>query len=249
MNQQKAPLNHFLQNPIWYITAVVTLAVATSYQRDLWWMAGFVALVWGVWLLRHYFYEPDEPDPPATADGQAELESYLNQTMAYKAQIDRAARAASNRHNRFHLQQLATQLDTCAQAIKELVHRLLLLRQDELIQRDRVLAPQAIADLEQRLAAETNPAIAAQLQRVLAARHRQLATLERLELTVQQTEIQIEHTLATLGTIYSQILIGQSTNDMADYGRLSTTIDEEMHRLNDQLEALYEVKGEYWLVG
>jgi hypothetical protein len=32
---------------------------------------------------------------------------------------------------------------------------------------------------------------------------------------------------------------------MADYGRLSAAIDEELNRLADQLEALSEVKGEY----
>ena len=236
--------SEFLQNPVWYVAAVAALAVLTSYIPFLWWFAGLVALIWGAWLIRQLFSEDSEED--ATVNDQTRLEAYLEHTLAYRAQIARAIKATTNDHNRFQLEQLATQLDACTKAIKEMVQRLVNLRQDDLIRRDLETVPEAIAALEMRLASETRATIAAQLEFVLTARKNQLALLERLQNTGERAEMQLEHTLSVLGSIYSQILIGQSTNDMADYGRLSANVDEEMRRLADQLEALREVKGDWF---
>ncbi len=248
MNDTLRSLNprwgEFLQNPVWYVATVAALAVLTSYLPFLWWFAGLVALTWGAWLIRQLFGETGEDG--SSANEQAQLEAYLEQTLAYKTQINRAIEATTNDYNRFHLAQLATQLDTCTKAIKEMVQRLTRLRQDALIRRDLETVPEAVANLEAQLTDESNAALTAQLEHVLIARKNQLALLDRLQNTVKQTELQLEHTLSVLGTIYSQILIGQSTNNLADYGRLSANIDEEMRRLADQLEALGEVKGDYW---
>ena len=43
--------------------------------------------------------------------------------------------------------------------------------------------------------------------------------------------------LSSLGTIYSHISTGQSTNYIADYSQISADVDEEVHRLQDYLEA------------
>jgi hypothetical protein len=59
---------------------------------------------------------------------------------------------------------------------------------------------------------------------------------------MKRAEIQIESTLSSLGTIYSQLLTGQSTDHVADYSRLSSEVDEEVRLLQDRLEALEEVK-------
>lgn len=232
----------FLQNPVWYVAVVAALAVVTSYLPFVWWVAGLVALIWGVWLLRQLFSEHMDE---TTTNGQISLDAYVEQTLAYKVQIDRFIKTAAGSPNHAHLEQLAVQLDTCINAIKEMVQRLAGLRQDDLIRRDLAAVPEAIAGLESRLANETNGALTSQLKHVLAARQNQLALLEHLQTTISQTELQLEHTLSVLGSIYSQILIGRATNEMADYGRLSADIDEEMNRLADQLEALSEVKGEY----
>jgi len=229
-----------LQNPVWYVAVVVVLAVTTSYVAFLWWFAGLVALVWGVWLFRQLFGELDQLN--ADVDGRVNLTAYLDQTLAYKTQIDQIIKATANQRDRFQLKQLALQLDTCTKAVIEMVQHLADLRQDNLVCHDLAAVPEAITRLEGQLSDETNGVIATQLQRVLAMRKNQLALLEHLQSTLIQTELQLEHTVSVLGSIYSQILIGQSTHRMADYSRFSTDIDEEMHRLADQLEALREIK-------
>ena len=54
---------------------------------------------------------------------------------------------------------------------------------------------------------------------------------------------QIERTIAVLGTIYSQLLTYRSTFHVADYQQLADNVAEEVHHLQDYLEALQEVKG------
>ena len=80
--------------------------------------------------------------------------------------------------------------------------------------------------------------ITAELERTLANRRQQAATLEKLQRSIQMAEIKIESTLSMLGTIYSQILAGQSTRQIADYRRLLNEIDEEVHTVQDHLEAV-----------
>ncbi|HEX9923463.1 MAG TPA: hypothetical protein VGD99_12470, partial [Anaerolineae bacterium] len=173
---------------------------------------------------------------------EEQLQAYLDQAQAYKAQIDRAIKQTAGTSDASHLTKLQGQIDTWTEAINELVQRLNSLRADQVIRRDLSTVPKAIADLEKRVANETDAATKTQLERVLANRRKQLASLQELQNMIKRAEIQIENTLSMLGTIYSQILTGQSTSHVADYGRLSTDVDEEVRLLQDHLEALREVK-------
>jgi hypothetical protein len=237
-------LRSFLQNPIWYLLIVAGLVLLISVNILPWWLAGLVAVIWGMWLIAGPFTESERPLP--TNSELARLQGYIDQTLAYKTQIDQVIKSSSNVHNQFYIQQLTRQLETCSQAVTELVTRLSLLRQDELIRHDLQTVPQAIAGLEERLAQTNNGRLTDQLNQLLTLRQNQYALLSQLQESIQQTEIQLEHTLTLLGTIYSQLLISQATNDIADYGRISASIDEEMHRLGDQLDALREIRGLTW---
>jgi gas vesicle protein len=137
---------------------------------------------------------------------------------------------------------MPAQIDALTGAIEALVGRIGKLRRNEVIRRDLQVVPQAIKDLETRLATEKSGAVRNQLERTLASRRKQLESLEALQNSIKQAEIQIESTLSQLGTIYSQLLTGQSTSHMADYSRLATDIDEEVRLVQDHLEALREVK-------
>lgn len=222
----------------WYILLVAISVVLVRVERaPLLWLPWLVALVGGVWLV--WSQLKAKPDVP---DEQVRLDSYLQQTLAYKAQLDQAVKTAAQTGQRAHLQALGGQIDTWTETIQDLVERISKLRQDELIQRDIKAVPAAIADLESRLQRESDPAIRVQLERTLTNRRKQLASLDQLQNTVKRAEIQIESTLSLLGTIYSQILTGQSTSHVADTSRLSADVDEEVRLLQDQLEALREVK-------
>ena len=101
---------------------------------------------------------------------------------------------------------------------------------------------QVIEKLKAQLAAESNDSTHRKLARTLSNRRSQLAALDELQETMQRAEIKIESTASALRTIYFQMLTAQSTDQVADYSRLSGEIDEEARILQDHLEALKEVK-------
>jgi hypothetical protein len=169
-------------------------------------------------------------------------QAHLDKALAYHAQIDNLIKATRDASARTRLQDLAGQVDEWVEAIEDLVRRIDDIQQNNLIRQDLEAVPQAIANLEMRLAQESDPDIQAQLERTLSNRKNQLASLERLQTMMKRAEIQIESTLSSLGTIYSQLLTGQSTDHVADYSRLSSEVDEEVRLLQDRLEALEEVK-------
>jgi hypothetical protein len=183
--------------------------------------------------------------PPVT--GQSHISSkairmHLDKAQAYKEQIHNIIQATPDEEVNHRLRDLATQVDEWAQAIEDLAVRVDKFQQNTLIHHDLESVPEYIEDLESRLQDETNPGTRVELERTLNNRRSQLASLQQLENTMKRAEIQIESTLSALGTIYSQILTGQSTNHVADYSRLSEDVDEEVQSLQDQLEALEEIK-------
>lgn len=232
----------YLNSPIWYVAIVTILAVLTLNVRFLWWLAGVVALAWGTWLVWQLFAQDKKQ-----SDITDQLEVYLDQTLAYQAQIGQLLKDTSNGSNGAHRGHLAAQIDIWTREIQNLIRHISGLRRDNLVWQDIAAVPKAIEALETQLEFASDPAIRAQLEHTLINRQNQLAALQMLQTNITQAEIQIESTLSLLGTIYSQLLIGRSSNHVADYSRLSVDVDEEVHRLQDQLEALWEVKGAYWL--
>jgi hypothetical protein len=227
----------FWQNLGWYVLLVAVSVIAVRFKHIPIWLPWLVAVGGGIWLIWQQFqYYQTEADETGRA------KAYLNQALAYKKQIDQAIKTAAQQRNSAHLQQLGLQIEHWTRAIQDLAQRIDNLQQDKLIRRDIKAVPAAIADVEARLKREADSATHAQLERTLANRRKQLASLEQLQQTIQRAEIQIESTLSLLGTIYSQILTGQSTSHVADYSRLSAEVDEEVRLLQDQLEALREVK-------
>jgi len=200
--------------------------------RLLWWGLGSVIfLLGGGWLLA-------QTSRSDNVNNQPQLTSSLRQATIYSEQIERLLKDSPKRQQ----QQLLTQIRRWQQAIEDLTQTVAGLRQDELIQHDLDSVPGFIADLERQLTAESHPDLRHHLEYTLTQRKNQLMAIEQLQTTVRRAEIQIETTVAVLGTIYSKLLANQSVFQVADYSRLLDEVDEEVQRLQDYLEALKEVK-------
>ena len=229
------------QNLLWFVVTMIVLIVLFRFtfmpvvMVALW----IVGLVWGGVLA--YKLSQILLDSGDVAASQERSEQWLSQAQSYQNKIKSAIKDSPDTTN-LHSEALTREVDTLVDAIESLVERIHTLRSDEVIRQDMKSVPEAIADLEARIADETDPAMQKQLQRTLENRQKQLESLEALENTIKRAEIQIESSLSQLGTIYSQLLTGQSTSQVADYSRLAADVDEEVHLLNDQLEALREVK-------
>jgi len=232
----------YLINLAWFIITLIVLIILIRFLRHFFVLAALwsVGLVWGGILAYRFSQLMFGGDNMPVS--QEQLQAYLRQALAYQTQIDGVIKKSARQTERLHQERLAQQVETWTQAITDLVQRLSSLQQDDLIRRDWQQVPRAIADLEKRVAATSDPGLRAQLERTLVHRRQQLVSLHELKSMMERAEAQIESTLSLLGTIYSQILTGQSTSQVANYERLAEDVDEEVRLLQDHLEALREVR-------
>ncbi len=230
------------QNFIWFMLTMIVLVILLRFLRSpvvllSLWAAG---ITWGTILAYKFSRLLFRANLIEASDERSQL--YLEQAQDYQTKIANAFKSPSESSGPRNPELVTPQIDNLIKAIEDLVKRISSLRQNEVIRRDLQSVPKAIKDLESRLKAENDAVIQAQLERTLQNRRKQFESLEALQNTIKRAEIQIESTLSQLGTIYSQLLTGQSTSQVADYSRLAADVDEEVQVLNDYLSALREVK-------
>ena len=235
MKSSFSPWLEIGQNPLWYVATVAALAGITAYSQFLWWLAAPVALLWGGWLLWQMFaVEELLPAKPLPAQGQ------LDRARRYQQQITHLLQATRRSHTQ--RQRLISQITLWIEAIEELARHLADLQANEVVRSDLATVPDVVWALEAQLETTADAALRLELERAVRHRRDHLAALEGVQRLSQQAHLHIENTTAMLGTIHSQLLAERSTNQVADYNRLSGEVDEATRRLQDQLEALREVR-------
>ena len=166
----------------------------------------------------------------------------LAEARRYKDQMAQLLKGSQDKNKSDRLNELSTQVDEWMTSIQQMADRVSGFKRNTNLQHDKVTVDAAITKLTSQLANETDARIKQQLERTLNARQQQRDSLNKLDNVMRQAEIQLESTVAALGTIYSQALATQSTNQVADYSHLSAEVNEQVHSLRDRLEALEEVK-------
>jgi hypothetical protein len=166
------------------------------------------------------------------------LAAQLAQARTYQKAVNDLARGAPGGR----LTELSAQFDAWVKSVEQMSGRIQGYKENPVIQQDLSSVPTSIKRLEGQLASETDARVRAQLEAALESRRNQLGALEKLGGTMRQAELQLENTVAALGTIYSQALAGQSTNQVAGYADLAGDMNERVRVLQDQIEALEEVK-------
>ena len=182
------------------------------------------------------------PQTQSTFRASKETQSRLNQARAYKHEIDRLVDTTTDPLRKDKLRELSNDVDNWMKTVEEMSQRIDGFKNNQVIQSDLATVPQSIQKLTTQLNEETDPRVKESIERTLAARADQMASLQKLQSLMRQSEVQLENSIAALGTIYSQALAMQSTTRVADYSHLSSELDEQSKMLRDQLEALEEVK-------
>jgi hypothetical protein len=266
LNRLKPAWRRFLRHLGLYLIIVSALSgVAILASADGWWIVYPVALIWGAVVALHFHFgillAKDRRSAISERTGTTRrrgqivnrplravklsnkrLQTNLNQALTYKTQIDQIIGTTPHQHVRDRLQTLTGQVEVWLTGMVELAYQLDQFQRDRLIRQDLEVVPKSIRTLEAQLARETDEASRVELQRTLANRRQQLEALEQLRRIVHRTEMRIERSLSSLGTLYSQVLAGQSVSRLADYNHLATEVDEELLRLQDHLDALHEIK-------
>ena len=170
------------------------------------------------------------------------LRNYLERAQAYQVAIKELTRQSSTSFNRGRMNNLTGQVDHWYNSLFALVQQVEAFQQNALLQQDLARVPQAIDRLETELAAASSPRPEQALERTLHNRRLQLDSLQNLEATMQWAELKVESTVSMLGSIYSQAVMSQSKNQVADYRRLLDDIEEEARSLDDYVAVLAEIK-------
>jgi len=179
-------------------------------------------------------------DPRQVRDKK--LQDKLNQALEYRERIDRAVRQQRQGVLREHLADMAVGIDDWTSQMFRLARRLDAYHADAVIQRDLKAVPKEIESLDARRRLETDPDVRQQMQTTLASKIAQRRSLEKLDDTMERAELQTDHSLSALGTVYSQILlIGAREVDSGRAQRLREDIRQQVASLQDMLDSINEV--------
>ena len=123
-----------------------------------------------------------------------------------------------------------------------LARRLDAFRGDQIILGDRGELKKSIPELETRIKQESDPRVREQLETTLAGQQRLQENIDELDNRMKRADLQLDSSLASLGTVYSQILLVGSTEVDSDRAeRLQADIDGEVQGLQDVVASINEV--------
>jgi hypothetical protein len=170
------------------------------------------------------------------------LRAKLDEAEQYHQRIRQVVEQQKSGILRDRMQETAGQVyDWIANMVK-LAQRIDSFRSDQIIQRDLKNVPGEVDDLTRRLAREANPQVRDQINTTLSSTRQFAANLSELDARMQRADLQLDHSLAALGTVYSQmLLVGTSEVDSDRAERLRGDIRNEVAALQDLVESLNEV--------
>jgi len=123
-----------------------------------------------------------------------------------------------------------------------LARRLDSYRVDPIIKGDRDELVKSIPALEARLRQESDPRVRQQIETTLADQSRLQENIAELDNPMQPADLQLDSSLAALGTVYSQLLlVGSKEVDSDRAERLSADISNEVASLQDVVDSINEV--------
>jgi hypothetical protein len=191
---------------------------------------------------------------------QKVMESLFREKYSFKGIRDRQLRAKLEEADQYRrrIQQLASQqpdgpirdrmvattsdvYDWIAN-MSRLAERIDAYRTDMIIKTDMQEAPGEIKTLQARYDRETDPRMRDQMEQTLESKKRQNEQLQELSRRMQRADLQLDHSLSSLGTVYAELLlIGSKDVDSDRAARLQDDIRGEVTALGDLIDALNEV--------
>jgi len=187
-------------------------------------------------------YDPGDIKNPAARER-------LKRALEYRELITEAAYRHSG-PRRTQILATGSEINAWIEQIYTLAQRLDEFEENAVISRDRRLVPHDLKNLRRRLDAEPTAEMRAELEEAIQTKETQLANLTSLENNVKRADIQLDHTLSALGTVYAQVqLIGSKDVDSARTRRLQEDIREEVASLQDTISAIDEVQNYHRAAG
>ncbi len=171
-----------------------------------------------------------------------ELSIKLKEAEQYRQRIQSAVEQQRSGILRDRMKSITAQVYDWIANMVALARRLDNFRTDPVIKRDLDTVPKEIKQLEARMSLESNPRVREQIAATLESNRQQNAALQELKSRMQRADLQLDHSLAALGTVYSQLLlIGSKDVDSDRAERLHEDIRGQVLALQDLVDSLNEV--------
>ncbi|MBN1680087.1 MAG: hypothetical protein JW966_07330 [Anaerolineae bacterium] len=173
----------------------------------------------------------------------------LQKALEYRRLISEMARQHSGAM-RESIAQTAVEISDWIEQIYLLARRMDSFDENQIISRDRRMVPQDLQNLRRRLEIEQAPSVRTELEEAIQTKEAQLSNLRSLENNIKRADIQLDHTLSALGTVYAQLqLIDTKDLDSARTQRLQEDIRDEVMSLEDTISAIDEVQTHTFVSG
>jgi hypothetical protein len=171
-----------------------------------------------------------------------ELRGKLDEAEQYRQRIQQVVEQQPSGLLRDRMAETTTQIYDWIANMVRLARRIDTYRQDTILRRDIQEVPKEIRDLSARLKLEANPQVRQQMETTIASKQQLADNLQELEARMERADLQLDHSLASLGTVYSQLLlIGSKDVDSDRAERLRGDIRDEVSALQDLVQSLNEV--------
>jgi hypothetical protein len=170
------------------------------------------------------------------------LKEKLKKAEDYHTQIKAAIKSQKDGILKERMQRTAAGIYDWIGNMVRLARRIDSYRGDPIIKGDRAGLRESIPTLEARRQRETDERVGQQLEITLADQRRLQENIAELDNRMQRADLQLDSSLAALGTVYSQILlVGSKEVDSDRAERLSSDIANEVTSLQDVVDSINEV--------
>lgn len=165
------------------------------------------------------------------------------QALAYYDRLQEVAASMKSQSLRERTSASVRQMEDWVSNIYHLALRLQAYRADGILNRDRKQVPRAITRLRNDIKLETDPALRKQMEATLASKQKQWQNLQALDTLMEKAELQLDHSIAALGTVYSQLLLigGKREIDSSAAQRLQADVTDEVASLQDLVDSINQV--------
>ncbi len=171
-----------------------------------------------------------------------QLKDKVDKALEYWTLIDDAIHKVPRGVLRDRLLSTTREVTHWLQAVYNLAERVDKFYLNKVIEQDLRSVPLAIKNYQQKLREEDSPEVRRQLERTIADKQRQMEILQSLQDNMEKATYQLDSTISSLGTIYSQLLlVGSKDEEGSRVNRLQEEISEQVNRLEDLTEAMDDV--------
>ncbi len=169
----------------------------------------------------------------------------VERALNYRARIEDLIRHSEVGMLQQHLQESTAGISDWLAQIFRLAQRLDEFERDDMIKQDVQAVPVMLRELTARVTQEPDMVVREQARQALTSKQEQWQNLQKLARTMEQADLQLEATLTALGTVYSQLVLIRSKDDIQDSRaqRLHEDITDQVAKLTSLQEAMDEVYG------